>query len=169
VFDSGKLLQSTLIKNNSGSFPADWISSCLVVRQTDKCTIVKRTSLLGQMQSFRVKMFCRICPERFISSSPSPFFVAAAGWGSQDVYQSISGIYYKLITIVSDACTITIMNGTSRSVYDTYRSVIDDSRVTLEIVASLYDRHGSRNVFIVEATGVNLIKLLLCVTNDLDQ
>ncbi len=53
--------------------------------------------------------------------------------------------------IISDACTINITNDAPKSVNDAYRSISDDSRVMLYIVASLYDRHDDRNVFIVVA------------------
>jgi hypothetical protein len=41
------------------------------------------------------------------------------------------------MTIVSDACTINIINDVSRHVNEASRNVIDDLRVTLKIVASL--------------------------------
>ncbi len=41
------------------------------------------------------------------------------------------------MTIVSDACVVNIINGTSRSVNDASRSIIDESIVMLQIVASL--------------------------------
>ncbi len=41
--------------------------------------------------------------------------------------------------IISDACILNIINDASKSVNDAFRSVIDDSRVTLQIVASLTD------------------------------
>ncbi len=50
------------------------------------------------------------------------------------------------MTIVCDACTINIINDTPRSENDVSRSIIDDSRVTLQIVVSLF--HDDRNMFI---------------------
>jgi len=49
----------------------------------------------------------------------------------------ISDLYYKHIMIVSDACTISIINNASRTVNDTFRSIIDDARVTHQTVVSL--------------------------------
>ncbi len=58
--------------------------------------------------------------------------------------------------IKNDACTVNIIHDTSRSVNDASRGVMDDSRVMLQIMASLPD--DSRGVvydckkFIVQAT-----------------
>ncbi len=41
------------------------------------------------------------------------------------------------VTIISDACTINIINDTFRSVNDASRSINGNSKVTLQIVASL--------------------------------
>ncbi len=63
------------------------------------------------------------------------------------------------------------------SVNDTSRIIIDDSRVMLQIVASLtYDSRGiiyNHNLFIVQSSGVNVIKLFSSLsalpgTNTLD-
>jgi hypothetical protein len=51
------------------------------------------------------------------------------------------------------ACTINAINDASMSINDAYQSVIDDSRVTLQIVASLTIIIYNRNMFIVKATG----------------
>ncbi len=52
--------------------------------------------------------------------------------------------------IVSDACTINIINEAARIVNDAFRSIIGDSRMTLQ--SGVYDSHDDRNVFIVQAT-----------------
>jgi hypothetical protein len=54
------------------------------------------------------------------------------------------------MTIVSDACTINIISDASRSVNDTSRRITDGSRVMLQIVASLYDRHNDYNMFRIQ-------------------
>jgi hypothetical protein len=72
--------------------------------------------------------------------------------------------------IKNDACTINIINDTSRSVNDAYRGVMDDSRVTLQIVASLTDDSRGvvydRKMLIVQATEMAscsyLSKQVLC-------
>ncbi len=53
---------------------------------------------------------------------------------------------------VSDACTLNISNDASSSVKDASRTIIDDSRVILHIVVSLYDLHDNRNMFVVQGT-----------------
>ncbi len=52
--------------------------------------------------------------------------------------------------IISDACTINIINDNSRSVFEASRSVIDNYKVMLQIVASLYS--DCNMFFIVQAT-----------------
>jgi hypothetical protein len=84
-------------------------------------------------------------------TKPKPPFLSK--W---NVTCHFNGLYYKHFTIVnevtavSDAFTVDIVN-------DTSRCVIDDSRVALQIVASLTDDSRGviydRNVFILQATG----------------
>jgi hypothetical protein len=52
--------------------------------------------------------------------------------------------------IVSDASTINIINEAARIVNDPFRSLIGDSRMTLQ--SGVYDSHDVCNVFIVQAT-----------------
>jgi hypothetical protein len=54
--------------------------------------------------------------------------------------------------IVSDACTINIINDTSRSVNDAFRSVIENCKVTLQLWHHLDKYHDSCNMFIIQAT-----------------
>jgi hypothetical protein len=55
--------------------------------------------------------------------------------------------------IIRDACTINFINDAFRSVVDVSRSIIDDSRVMLKIVASLTDNSigiiNNHSMFIV--------------------
>jgi hypothetical protein len=61
------------------------------------------------------------------------------------------------VAIVSDACSINIINDASRSANDTSRIIIDNSSVALRIVASFTDDSRgvsyNGNMFIVQATG----------------
>ncbi len=59
--------------------------------------------------------------------------------------------------IISDACIINIINDNSKSVFEASRGVIDNYKVMLQIVASLY---SDCYMFIVQATLlVNFSKL----------
>jgi hypothetical protein len=58
------------------------------------------------------------------------------------------------VLMATVACTIDVINDASMSINDAYESVIDDSRMTLQIVASLTIIIYNRNMFIVKATGM---------------
>ncbi len=60
-------------------------------------------------------------------------------------------IYSYDTMIISDAYTINITNELYRSLNDTYRNVIDDSRVTLQVMVSLLHWSSNRNMFMVQA------------------
>jgi hypothetical protein len=71
-----------------------------------------------------------------------------------------SGLYYKRTTIsrdYCDVCVIKMIKDASESVNDTSSSIISNSRVTFQIVASLTDDSGGvihdLNMLIVQATG----------------
>jgi len=53
--------------------------------------------------------------------------------------------------IISDICTIKVINDTSTGVNDASRSIIDDSNCHSELWHHLYDNHDDSNVFIVKA------------------
>ncbi len=58
------------------------------------------------------------------------------------------------------ACTINAINDASRSLNDASKSVMDDTRVTLKIVALLTIIIYNRNVFIVQATEMGFVSML---------
>jgi hypothetical protein len=68
------------------------------------------------------------------------------------------------MTVVSDVCTIDVINDASRSVNDASFITLG-SRVMLQIVASLTIVIYNCNMFIVQVTGVNFIKSSLPVTD----
>jgi len=57
------------------------------------------------------------------------------------------------------ACTTNVIN-ISENVNDTYKNIIDDSRVMLQIVASLMIVIYNRKMFIVLATALQYVKYL---------
>ena len=59
--------------------------------------------------------------------------------------------------IVSDACTMNIINDPTWSVNAISRIVIDYSSVLLQIVSSFYVCHDDSNMFKVQATDVAIV------------
>ncbi len=63
-------------------------------------------------------------------------------------------LIFRLRLMVTVACTINAINFASRSLNNASKSVIDDSRVTLQIFPPLIVIIYTRNMFIVQATGI---------------